>query len=144
VIPINRAFYILSLSLFLLAVGSGVYVVLKEFNRMVCPSSPVRVFDLEAAGEQVYRVEFLQEEVDFKLPVDLTRAGELVSRIQRDLVAGGYPELVAETRKVVTVWCSTLREAGNRFISDLMSSAAAAAGSLQVRLQTWKAGERYE
>ncbi len=138
----NRTFYLLSLSLFVLAVGSGIYVVLKEFNRMVCPSPPVQVFDLEAAGSQVYRVEFLREEVDLKLPVDLTRAGDLMSQFQRDLVEGKDPGIVAEAGKVTAGWWATLREAGNRFISGLLSSSAAAAGSLQKQLQTWKAGER--
>lgn len=134
----NRTFYLLTLFLFVLAVSSGVCVVLKEFNRMVCPAAPVRVFDLEAAGSQAYRVEFLREEADLNLPVDLTRAEGLMKKCQRDLVEGKCLATVAKAGKVTAGWCSTLREAGSRLVSYLLSRSAAAAGSFQERLQTLK------
>jgi hypothetical protein len=142
VILVNRTFYLLTLFFFVLAVSTGVCVVLKEFNRMVCPAAPVRAFNLEAGGSQTCRIEFLLEESELKLPVDLNRAGDLMKQYQRDLVEGKCLATVAKAGKVTAGWCSTLREAGNRFVSDLLSRSAAAAGSFQERLHTRKAGER--
>lgn len=126
----NRIVYLLTLFFFMLAVSTGVCMVLSEFNRMVRPAAPVRVFNLETAGNQVYHVEFLGVDANMRLPVNLTRVEDFMEKGKAALKGVKYPE-VAGIKEVFAGWWLALQQAGGGLVSDILARTPAAAESIK-------------
>ncbi|OPZ71847.1 MAG: hypothetical protein BWY80_01242 [Firmicutes bacterium ADurb.Bin456] len=123
----NRIVYFLTLLFFVLTVCACVCTVIAEFNRMVCPASPVRVFNLKAVGNQAYRVEFLGEDASMRLPESLTRVEDFVET-GKVVFAGAKQLEITEARKVCEGWCSVLQRTGGGLVTGILERAPAAAG----------------
>lgn len=114
---VSRTGYLTVLIIFLIAVASGVSVVLEEFNRMVYPAGPVRPFNFNENGPGAWEVEFLGEKVRVELPDSPVP----------DVLAG---DLVQEGRRYLSLVFQNTKNRGEGILRDLLAGVQDTAGDL--------------